>query len=85
MIITVREGSTTPKEICYITVCDRCNTKFVFTSEDIENKCGVKYVTCPTCSKTIREMYDCIIRNFKTIPRWRYNRIMKKHFSEKEL
>ena len=92
MIVTVREGNNTPKEVCYITVCDRCNAKFVFTSEDVENHCGVKSVTCPTCSKTIREMDDysycgdgCIIHNFKKIPRWRYNRITKKHFSEKEL
>lgn len=45
MIITVRKGNTEPKEKCYLTVCDGCNTKFVFDDD--------KFVTCPSSFKKI--------------------------------
>lgn len=82
MIVILKEGSMESKKSCYMTKCGRCNTKFIFNDDDIKIVDFNRTTHCPVCSNKIPEIteeegYPCL--NFKKIPQWRYNRLVKSH------
>ena len=87
MIIMMKERHAHEKKYYYKTYCPKCDSKFAFSSDDTINDANDDVVICPICETKIDHYvaYETVYSNFKRISQWRYNRLMRKHSSKKEL
>ena len=88
MIIMIKERHAHEKKYYYKTCCPKCDSKFAFSSDDTINDANDDdVVICPICETKIDHYvaYETVYSNFKRISQWRYNRLMRKHSSKKEL